>query len=347
MGASMSHLDDEEKKEMNQAFNEMAMRAMFKCKRIANMTALVNMLTKSVEGGNSRLSLDIDDEEASLSPGEISSKGCLIICKLMDKSIRREKSKPEGKVAPFSNLDLSPLFSACAEFLEVVQHDVSEEGEKGAPLRTVKLVLQNIAQCLGRKVFDFTSAISPNSAVVILLEQFVPATAATTLSTPAMELSNIFAKLQVGTIDDDGISELFEFQSRNPNESMEPLLSNVSSAFRDHIKQRLQEVGERKSGRSSVPSTEAPFSSAGSLSMASIRARLAANSSSSSSSPAPRQVDTSLESSSNNMTPKATVPTAPSTTTTAAAAPAAPVVSKKPLDLASLRARLQGMKNSK
>ena len=335
-----------QKIEMDKAFNELAMRTMYKSKRVENLTALVRMLTKSEAAAKSRLSLEIDDEEASLSPAEVSPKGCLILCKLMDKSIRREKSKPEKKSKPFHGLDLDPLLSACAQFLEAVRLDSDRSEIEQAPLRTIKMVLIALSESLGERVFDYTTSISPNSAIFQMLRGYVsPAggstgsavkgsVAANTIMTPATELAQIFAKVQANTSSDAMIGELYDFQQRHPHESMEPLLSDVSAAFREHICERLQNVAKHRANSSSarIKSSTSASVSGSSLSMEVIRARLAASSLSSPSPAAPQQMTNEH------------VPPSVTTTTTVAATTTTVASTKKPLDLNSLRARLSQMK---
>jgi hypothetical protein len=146
--------------------------------------------------------------------------------------------------------------------------------------------------------------------------------------TPATELADIFAQLVKNRESDVGIEELYSFQQRHPDHSIEKCLNSVSVAFKNDTLRRLKEVADKHRSFSAVSSS--PDSSSSILSMAAIRARLASSSSSSSSPAAPVAPSASSE----------TLPSAPVSSSTAAAA-----TTKQPLDLASLRARLNEMKH--
>ena len=124
-----------------------------------------------------------------------------------------------------------------------------------------------------------------------------------------------------------GIEELYSFQQRHPDHSIEKCLNSVSVAFKNDTLRRLKEVADKHRSFSGVSSSADSSSSI--LSMAAIRARLA-SSSSSSSAAAPVAPSASSE----------TLPSAPVSSSTAAA-----TTTKQPLDLASLRARLNEMKH--
>ena len=337
----------EEAKEMVSAFNELSLRTMYTAPRVASFTAIVNMFTKS-ETSTRRLSLEMDDDEASLSPADVDSEGCLILCKLLEKSIRRELKKPLSSTkTPFHELDLDPLLFACSKYLEVVRPDITDATEL-APFKTIKFLLKAMAESLGKRIFDFTQGISPNSALFGLLESYIKpdetssTTTMMTMMTPATELANIFARVQANTSGGAAIEELYDFQQQHPNESIEYLLSNVSEAFRVNIQTGLQNVAAKRRGSltTTKESNRTSSSTTGpSLSMASLRARLAANNNTSSTL-TPSNPSTAVVGS----LPVPSVTTTTTTATTTTTSTTAAAGGKKPLDLNSLRARLSKMK---
>ena len=362
--ASELSFNAEEQDEMIKACNELALRMLSRTKRVASMTALVQMLIKSETVSNPRLSLEGDDEP-SLAPAEVSPKGCLIVCKLIEKTIRRERKKTK----PFEQLELAPLLLACAEFLEISR--IESDDKERAGLRTIKLILKNISDSIGNDILHHTTNISPNSAIFKLLPTFgvscaavvSPLSAAASFSTfsPSTEaergtdsnhttsgsggsvggslqaeLTTVFEKLIQNRVHPEiaelGFIELYNFQQRHPEVSMEGHLANVSLEFREEIDTQMQKVAANKFNPLNATSSVLPSAVSSATSMAAIRARLSSSSSASSS------VSSSVSSSappapSNN---SSEVLAAPPTSTTSS--------TKQPLDLNQLRARLNKMK---
>ena len=97
--------------EISKAFNELALRTIYKAKRVPNIVALVNLLTRSCSdpsAGNSQI-----EEESSLGPSSLDDNACVVVCRIIEKSLKREQHKPESGGKPFCGLDLAPLLAAC------------------------------------------------------------------------------------------------------------------------------------------------------------------------------------------------------------------------------------------
>lgn len=129
----------------------------------------------------------LDDDNASLSPAALSPEACLVVCRIAEKTLKRERNKPQEGGKPFHGLDLAPLLDVCSTFTEVVPASqlvgsvsasttgatTSNRLLASAPLRTVKAILQALAASLGPAVRKFTAGMSPNSPAMGLLNGYL------------------------------------------------------------------------------------------------------------------------------------------------------------------------------